>query len=192
MKISRICALILLLVVGTAVAFANGIQDPKVIVHGVNGGGNGKCGMHNCQNVGINFSFNIPKSGSGALFFTNASGKNWTSLTLIENAVPAADISCHQTFFLTCTAKTLKNGSVAIVMSGVRGGDNPRKGIMNGQSFAIDFACVGGNCWPKGGVPVAGHAGTGTIPEPATVALMVTGLCGLFSRRKSWRKRFSA
>ena len=191
MKISRISSLILLLVVGSAVAFADGIQDPKVIVHGVNGGGNTMCGSHQCQDVGVNFSFTIPKSGSGFLYFTNTSGKTWTSLALIESAVPAADVSCHQTFFLTCTAKTLKNGSVEILMSGVRGGLNPRRGIANGQSFTIGFACVGGNCWP-GGIPVNAHAGTGTIPEPATVALMVTGLAGMFSRRKSWRKRFDA
>src|SRR5271157_700613 len=127
MKISRICSLIMLLVVGSAVAFADGIHDPKVIVHGVNGGGNTMCGPHNCQDVGLNFSFNIPKSGSGYLYFTNTSGKTWTSLALIENAVPAADVSCHQTFFLTCSTKTLKNGAVEILMSGVRGGLNPRR-----------------------------------------------------------------
>src|ERR1039457_6856323 len=192
MKISQICALILLLVVGSAVAFADGIHDPKVIVHGVYGGGNGTCGVHNCQGVGVDFSFNIPKSGSGGVYFTNTSGKTWTSLALIESAVPAADVSCNQTFFLTCTVKTLKNGSVEILMAGVRGGLNPRRGIANGQNFVIDFACVSGNCWPKGGVPITAHAGTGTLPEPATVALMMTGLGAMFSRRKSWRKGFRA
>lgn len=189
MKISQICGFVLLLVVGSALAFADGIQDPKVIVHGVNGGGNGVCGRHQCRDVGVNFNFNVPESGKGALFFTNTSGKNWTSLALIEKGVPAADVSCGQTLFLNCTVKTLKNGSVEILLSGVRGGLNPRKGIKNGQSFAIDFACVGRNCWP-GGLKVGGHAGTGTgtIPEPATVALMVTGLSAMFSRRKSWRK----
>ena len=189
MKISQICALVLLVVVGSAVAFADGVHDPKVIVHGAAGGGNSACGKHNCQDVGINFSFTIPKSGSGVLYFTNTSGKNWTSLALIESGVPAADVSCKQTFFLSCTTKTLKNGSVEILMSGVRGGQNPRNGIMNGQSFTIQFACVDKNCWP-GGIPVSGHAGT--TPEPATVALMVTGLGGMFFRRKMWRNRFRA
>ena len=191
MKLSQVCGLFLALVVASAVAFADGINDPKVIVHGVNGGGFGMCGRHQCQNVGVNFNFTIPQSGKGALFFTNTSGKNWTSLALIESGVPAADVSCAQTLFLTCTVKTLKNGSVEILLSGVRGGLNPRKGIRNGQSFSVGFACVNGNCWP-GGLPVSGHAGTGTIPEPATVALMVTGLGALFSRRKSWRKGLSA
>ena len=54
------------------------------------------------------------------LFFTNTSGKNWTSLSLIETGVPAADISCTQSLFLSCTTETLKNGSVEILLSGVR------------------------------------------------------------------------
>lgn len=191
MKISQICALVLLVIVGSALAFGDGIHDPKVIVHGANGGGNTQCGKHNCMDVGLNFSFTLPKSGTGALYFTNASGKNWTSLALIEKGVPAADVSCAQSFFLTCTTKTLKNGSVEILMSGVRGGDNPRTGIMNGESFSIKFVCNGG-CWP-GGMTMGGHAGTGvgTVPEPGTVTLMVTGLGAMFSRRKFWKNRFN-
>jgi hypothetical protein len=188
MKISRICALALIVVAASAMAFADGINDPKIIVHGVNGSGNTMCGKHQCQDVGINFTATVPKSGSGVLYFTNVSGKNWTSLTLVETGVPAADISCVQTFFLSCTTKTEKNGSVEIIMSGVRGGLNPRKGIGNGQSFSMQFECNGG-CWP-GGLQIGGHAGT--TPEPATVALMVTGLGAMFSRRKFWKNRFNA
>jgi hypothetical protein len=187
MKISRICACALLLVVGSVMAFADGITDPKIIIHGVNGGGSPlSCPPTGCQNVGVNFNFNVPKSGSGTLFFTNASGKDWKSLTLIENGVSASAISCAQTLFLSCTTKTLKNGSVEILLSGIKGGQNARKGILNGQSFSIDFACVQGNCWP-GGLGVGAHAGT--VPEPGTVALMVTGLGAIVSRRKLWKSR---
>jgi len=189
MKITQICALVLLVVVGSAVAFADGIHDPKVIVHGVTGDLPLHCGPNGCQGVGLNFSFTIPKSGSGQLFFTNQSGKNWTSLALIETGVPAADVSCKQTLFLSCTTKTLKNGSVEILLSGVRVGNNPRNGILNGQSFSIQFACVQGNCWP-GGILVTAHAGT--APEPATIALMVTGLGAMFSRRKMWKNKFNS
>ncbi len=188
MKISRICAVAMLLVVASAMAFADGINDPKIVIHGVNGGNSPlNCGRHGCQDVGVDFTFNVPKGGSGTLFFTNTSGKNWTSLTLIENGVPAADISCKQTLFLNCSTKTLKNGSVEILLSGVnKSGLNPRTGILNGQSFSIGFACVGQSCWP-GGIPITGHAGT--APEPETVALMVTGLGAIFSRRKQWLQR---
>ncbi len=192
MKISQICAVVLLLVMGSAMAFADGINDPKIIIHGINGGNAQTpeaCPPQGCMNVGLNFSFTTPpKTGSGTLFFTNASGKNWTSLTLIETGVPAADISCVQTLFLTCTTKTLKNGSVEILLAGTKGAKNPEKGILAGQSFSIEFACAGG-CWPNG-LPITGHAGT--VPEPGTVALMMTGLGAIVSRRKSWKNYFRA
>ena len=188
MKISQICAFALLLVVGSVMAFADGIKDPKIIIQGVSGGSS-PLGCERCRGVGTNFSFQIPNSGKGFLFFTNTSGKNWTSLTLIENGVPAAAISCAQNFFISCTTKTLKNGSVEIILSGIKGGQNPRKGILNGQSFGIGFACVQGNCWP-GGLSVGAHAGT--VPEPGTVALMVTGLGAIVSRRKMWKNHLKA
>ena len=90
------------------------------------------------------------RADQGTLFFTNASGKNWTSLSLIETGVPAADISCEQTLFLNCTTKTLKNGSVEILLSGRQGGLNPRTGILAGQSFAITFRLRERSCWPGG------------------------------------------
>jgi hypothetical protein len=189
MKIPQICAMVLLLVFGSMMAFADGINDPKIVIHGVNGGNiPDTCGRHGCQGVGLNFSFVTPKGGSGTLFFTNESGKNWTSLTLIENGVPATDISCKQTLFLSCTTKTEKNGSVEILLSGVRakGSLNPETGILNGQSFSIGFACVGQSCWP-GGLSFTAHAGA--VPEPETVALMMTGLGAIISRRKAWLSR---
>jgi hypothetical protein len=190
MKISQICAVALLLVVGSVMAFADGINDPKVIIHGANGGNTPDiCGRHGCRGVGTDFTFNIPKGGSGTLYFTNDSGKNWTSLSLIESGVPAVDVSCVQTLFLNCSTKTLQNGSVEILLSGVRGGLNPRIGILAGQSFSIGFRCVQQSCWP-GGIPVTAHAGT--VPEPGTVALMVTGLGAMFSRRKVWLRRLKA
>lgn len=190
MKTSQICACVLLLVVGSAMAFADGIHDPKIIIHGVSGAIPSACPPQGCTNVGVNFSFTIPKSGNGTVFFTNTSGKNWTSLTLIESGVPAADISCVQSLFLSCTTKTLENGSVAIVLSGIKGSNNPLQGIRNGQSFSIQFACVGDSCWTNGGSTVTGQAGT--VPEPGTVALMVTGLGAIVSRRKRWKNRARA
>ena len=44
--------------------------------------------------------------------------------------------------------KTLQNGSVEIVLSGIRSGKNPEIGILNGQSFTIGFACLAESCWP--------------------------------------------
>jgi len=190
MKMSRICVLVLLVVVGSALAFGDSINDPKIIIHGVSGNAPTKlCPEGKCTNVGINFSFSVPKHGTGFLFFTNASGQNWTSLTLTENGVPASAVSCTQNLFLSCTTKTLENGSVAIVLSGIKGSKNPQIGILKGQSFAIGFACVSGSCWP-GGLEFTAHAGA--VPEPGTIALIVTGLGALVSRRKMWKNRFNA
>ena len=190
MKISQICACALLLIVGSVMAFADGINDPKIIIQGVGGGGSPQSCEKGCRNVGVNFSFKIPKSGKGFLFFTNTSGKNWTSLALIENGVSASAISCTQNLFLSCTTKTLKDGSVEILLSGVKGGLNPHKGILNGQNFDIGFACVAQSCWTNGGSTMTAHAGT--APEPGTVALMVTGLGVIVSRRKMWKSRLKA
>src|ERR1700690_1877554 len=94
-KTSKVCGFALIVIVASTLAFADGIKDPKVIIKGA-GGGNvaqGKCPQ--CIPVGFNFSFTIPGSGSGNLFFTNNSGKAWSSLMLVESGVPAADVSCH-------------------------------------------------------------------------------------------------
>jgi hypothetical protein len=197
MKISRICVLVLLVVVGSAVALGDSVKDPKIIIHGVTGSSSTPlihCPPQGCTNVGLNFSFSVPNNpiGSGQLFFTNTSGKNWTSLTLIESGIAATDITCKTNLFLSCTTKTLENGSVEIILSGIKGSRNPTKGILNGQSFSIQFACVTQdgqkNCWP-GGLEFTAHAGA--VPEPGTIALMVTGLGALVSRRKVWKNRWN-
>ncbi|MFY9673252.1 MAG: PEP-CTERM sorting domain-containing protein [Terriglobales bacterium] len=192
MKISRICAFVLMVMVACTLAFADGIQDPKVIIKGAGGSdvAQGKCPQ--CVEVGFNFSFTIPASGSGDLFFTNDSGKAWNSLKLIETGVPAADVSCHSSMFASCTVTTLKNGSVEILLSTGSNGANWRNhGISAGGNFQIDFSCVKGSCWP-GGIQVTGRGAAGTIPEPATLGLMATGIAAIFSRRKIWKNRFNA
>jgi len=179
----------MLVLIGSVVAFADGINDPKIIIHGVNGG-NWTCPPQGCTNVGMNFKFDVPKKGGGLLFFTNTSGKNWTSLKLIEKGVPAIDISCKTNLFASCSTKTLKNGSVEILLSGLKGG-NGRNGIPAGSSFAIQFARGGDTRWP-GGLSFTAHAGVGTVPEPGTIALMLTGVGGIFWRRKVWKGGWNA
>jgi len=176
----------------SALAFADGINDPKVVVGGAGSGAlvQGRCPQ--CVGVGATFSFTVPASGSGTLFFTNQSGINWNSLSLIEKGVPAADISCHSSLFSTCTTETLKNGSVAILLSGVVGNAQWKDhGIPIGANFSITFSCVKGSCWP-GGLTFDGHGSSRLMatPEPGTIALMVTGLGALVSRRKRWKNRW--
>ncbi len=191
MKKSRIFSLVLFALLCVSMAFADGINDPQIIIRGVSGGGApafAHCPPSGCTNVGMNFTFSVPEKGRGTLFFTNASGKNWTSLKLIEKGVSAEAVSCAQSLFLSCSVQTLKDGSVEILLSGVKG-NNPRNGIKNGQSFAIGFACVDKNCWP-GGLGFTAHASS--APEPGTIALMVTGVGAILSRRKRWKNQAKA
>jgi len=194
MKTSQICAVALLLVVGSVMAFADGINDPQIIIHGA-GSGSAPfiCPPHQtCKGVGLNFGFSVPPSGTGKLFFTNNSGVNWTSLALIEqgHVVPAADIKCSSYVFSSCTVSTLKNGNVEILLSNGNGPLNKDKGILAGESFSIAFACVNKSCWP-GGLKFGGHANM-SVPEPGTIALMMTGLGALVSRRKTWKNRWNS
>jgi hypothetical protein len=191
MKVSQVCGIALLLMVGSMMAFADGVKDPKIIIKGV-AADLTQCPQ--CKGVGLNFSFTVPEGGSGELYFTNTSGKNWTSLALIETGEPAADISCHSNLFSSCTTETLKNGSVEILLSNTGGKAQWKdQGIKNGQNFGISFNCLDKSCWP-GGLSFNGHGSqnVGTVPEPGTIALMVTGLVGLISRRKTWKNRFNS
>jgi hypothetical protein len=192
MKISQICAVALLLAVGSVMAFADGINDPKIIIRGAGSGNIAQGHCEQCVDVGLNFKFSVPESGSGSLFFTNTSGQNWNSLTLIEKGEPAADIKCNSNLFASCSVQTLKNGSVEILLTNVKNSLNKTGGIRNGQSFSIAFSCIKESCWP-GGLTFNGHANNaGTVPEPGTIALMLTGVVGLFSRRKVWKNRWNA
>ena len=192
MKISQICALTLLVVTASAMAFADPIQDPKIIIHGAAGGNvaQGPCPL--CVGVGKNFTFTVPEGGSGNLFFTNESGINWNSMTLIESGVAAANISCHSSLFASCTVTTLKNGSVEILLTNSDRALWKDHGIPNGANFEISLSCKGG-CWPSG-LTFNGHGSSSTraTPEPGTIALMVTGLGALVSRRKVWKNRWNS
>ena len=71
MKISRVSLLAVLALLCTGLAFADGIQDPKIIIHGVSGGGAqafGKCPGPSCTNVGFNFEFSVPEREKGHCF----------------------------------------------------------------------------------------------------------------------------
>jgi len=160
MKACRILAVAVLVVLCALSSMAQGKKDPKIIIHGVQGGGLSpllrRCPDQGCVPVGTDFEFSIPQRGP--LFFNNASEQNWTSLTLTETGVAAENVSCAQSLFLTCTVTTQDDESVQIVLSGIRG-LNPRNGILANGNFSIGFGCVLGNCWPRG-LSFTAHAGT--------------------------------
>jgi hypothetical protein len=176
MKSFRALLVLMIVLVCTAAAFSSSSMDPKVIVK------DPVCPTSKCTPVGMSFNFGVPASGKGTLFFTNASGQNWTSLRLVESGIPASAISCQTNAFASCTVGTLANGKTFIFLSGVGGSF---KGLQNGAVFSITFACVKGNCWP-GGLDFRGSANlpSATAPEPTTIALLLTGVGGIVTRRK--------
>ena len=174
---TRTPALTALIVLCSVLALARN-NDPKIIIHGTSGGGapTNVCPPGGCTQVGVNFSFNVNHNGGKPLFFNNASGQNWISLTLIETGVAAADVSCVQTVFLSCTVTALENGSTQIVLSGIKG-LNLRNGILAGANFSIGFNCVQRSCWPRG-LNFSAQAGTGftTVDFPGAISTFLYGI----------------
>ncbi|HVO59621.1 MAG TPA: PEP-CTERM sorting domain-containing protein [Terriglobales bacterium] len=164
----RIAALLTLVAVLSCItAFANSIPDPRIIIKDPVCGGA-------CTSVGTHFTFSSPNSGSGTLFFTNSSGTSWHSLKLIETGVPASAITCSAPHtFATCSVSTNERGVTTILLAGIGGKFD---GILDDHNFSITFGR-----WPAGGVSFKAIA---NVPEPTTLALFVTGLGALVSRRK--------
>lgn len=167
-KLSILAAIILL---PFAAARANSI-DPGIILRDPVG-----CPTHKCTTItGLSFSFHVPKHGFGLLHFLNASGVNWHKLTLTEFGVAAVNVQCSSNVF-SCAVVALGSNGAKIVLTALNG----QKGIPNGNSFEIILGCVKGKCphWPTG----VDFTAAANVPEPATLALVATGL-GLISTRR--------
>ena len=158
-------------IVLAAFAHADSNLDPTIVIR------DPVCPSAGCMQVGTHFSFGVPSQGFGSLFFSNASGENWTSLLLTEVGVAANLIDCTSNAFATCTVSTI-NGVTTLFLSGV---NKNFLGIPAGQNFSIAFGCVDGTCWP-GGLDFTAVANT---PEPATMVFMLTGLAGIVTRHRS-------
>ena len=172
-----ICAAIL---VFASAAFANSNTDPTIIVK------DPAC-TGSCTPVGMQFTFGTPATGLGMLLLNNNSGVNWTSLKLVESGVPANLITCLSPgAFANCSLSTV-NGVTTILLSGVGQG---LFGIPAGHNFSITFGCgtgTGPNCgpWPA---DLDFTATANPVPEPGTIALVLTGLGGIITRRR-WLAR---
>jgi probable HAF family extracellular repeat protein len=160
MKTTRSLTVAILAILCSLTALAQK-KDPKIIIRGVGGGGAptlATCPPDGCPPVGVDFTFTVNHNGGVPLLFNNASGQNWTALTLTETGVPADQVTCVQTLYLSCAVNQQENGSVQIVLSGLKG-LNLRNGILAGANFSIGFNCVLKSCWPKG-LSFGAHADT--------------------------------
>ena len=193
MKTSQVCAVALMLLVGSVLAFADGMNDPKVIINGL--GNSNIIGGDACQYTCAQmfFNFKTPQNGSGILDFTNNTDVTWTSLTLVErgNNPTIYQISCFASTVFTNCLKAVTGqglgGHPELIFSG-------GTGIAPGENFKLKFLCSSG-CWPNNGVGFGGYANTPngiSTPEPGTIALMVTGVGALVSRRKMWKNRWNS
>ncbi|HEX6502568.1 MAG TPA: PEP-CTERM sorting domain-containing protein [Terriglobales bacterium] len=163
----NLALLAIVLALTCVAAFATSNTDPRIIIK------DPVCGS-NCTAVGTHFSFTSPQGGNGTLFFTNVSGASWTSLELMEKGVSANLISCSAPHtFMNCSVTTGSNGVTTILLSGVGQGFT---GITAGHNFSITFGT-----WPANGVHFTAIA---NVPEPATLALFLTGVAGIALRRR--------
>jgi PEP-CTERM motif len=168
----KACVLGMVLAVCAAAAHANSINDPRIIVRDPVG-----CPSNACVTLtGLTFNFQVPSSGFGNLHFLNSTGVTFTSLIFTETGVAAANISCAADVF-SCAVVAFGQNGAKIVLTATGG----FTGIPNGNSFEILLSCVNSNCWP-GGMNI--DAAANAVPEPATMALMLTGLGALVTRRK--------
>src|SRR5438045_2540665 len=144
-------------------AHADSIADPTIIIRDPACPGT-------CMAVDTSFTFGTPSSGIGTLFFNNASGVNWFNLSLTESGVASNLITCVTDAFASCTVTTVNNVTT-IFLSGIGNGFT---GIPDSHNFSIVFGCSTGKCdpWP-GDLDFTAHA---NVPEPATMALLATGI----------------
>ena len=169
----KTCVLGMVIALGAVAAHADGI-DPGIIIKDPVG-----CPSGNCIPItGMSFSFGVPSGGFGLLHFLNASGVTWNSLTLTEIGVPAINVTCSSDVF-SCGVVAFGQKGATIVLTAVNG----LPGIPNGNSFELILGCTNGKCplWPAG---LQFSAAANAVPEPGTLALLLTGAGAIFARRK--------
>lgn len=169
----KTCVLGIVIALCAVAAHANSV-DPGIIINDPVGCPGGSC----IPITGLSFSFSVPSGGFGLLHFLNASGVTWNSLILTEVGVPAINVTCSSDVF-SCGVVSFGQNGAKIVLTAING----LPGIPNGNSFEIIMGCANGQCplWPAG---LEFSAVANAVPEPGTMALLLTGIGAMFTRRK--------
>jgi len=165
-------------------AHADSSNDPRVVIKDAEPG----------QSVsGLNFGFSLPGPTGGQftgdLDFTNTGSQTWTTLALFESNVSADLVSCGaNAFFNRCTVShDPKNPSLTeILFYNIVGCGPLGTGIRAGENFTLGFGPGEGSetSWAAG----TSFRGVATVPEPSTIAFLLTGIGAIATRRKLWKR----
>jgi hypothetical protein len=186
--------LIATLLLGVA-AFADSNLDPHVIINDPQ-----SCEGSLC-NVGNTFTFGIP-GNTTVTIGSSPSNPNWYQLLISwnpqKNGVPVTDVTggvgkTGNVSFWDWTRVFNSPTNVGILFFSAKPDTDPTSPffghlppITPGSIFTLTFAPGGGN-WPA--TDFKGQANTGggsTVPEPSSIVLLLSGIAGIASRRKSW------
>ncbi|HLW84384.1 MAG TPA: PEP-CTERM sorting domain-containing protein [Candidatus Sulfotelmatobacter sp.] len=183
MKTPALCVAGMLFVLCSLSAFANSVKDPRIVVKDPPLCDDG------CIGVGQIFNFGLPAGTgnfNGTLSFQNNSDVTWFNLIITEKGEAFTSVSCgFSAFFNFCQVVPVKNNPDAAKIEFFNLYNNGKGGIAPGQVFNFGFTG-----WSRA-TDFAGHGYDGappTVPEPATMALMLTGAGAIVSRRKFWKK----
>ena len=187
MKTPALCFAGALLVLCSLSAFANSEKDPRIVVK------DPPLCEAGCVGVGQIFSFGLPAGSgnfTGTLSFQNNSDVTWFNLIITEKGVAFSSVSCgFSAFFNFCQVVPVKGNADAAKIEFFNLYGDGKGGIAPGQTFNFGF-----KGWSRS-TEFTGHGYGGAppaVPEPTTLALMLTGAGAIVGRRKFWKTASSS
>jgi hypothetical protein len=168
------------MIVCAGVARADSINNLELSVDGLSGCPADSFCFHWDPSASA-IGFTLPNSDGTYQSYNVSVGANLdiTSLKLLIS-VTGLDISCASNIFVNCAVTTPYPDTTVVSLSGGR--------ITPNQYFSLDFGCASGSCsWPGG---TSGIAVWGTnVPEPGSMALILTGIGAIAAQRALWKTR---
>lgn len=173
MKVFRVSALLALAALAASPAWATTLTDPQIIVNDPD------CTVA-ADIFTLQFTFTTNSLGKGLFCFKNETGVNITTFQFIALEPPGTtfpnDFVCGGNAFINCTFQQ-SGGNIIINFFGLGG---TFLGIPAGHEFTINL-----NSDLGGWVPDSTFtARANLVPEPGTIALLLTGAGALGTRRR--------